>query len=289
MIVILSTNYYIKFLFSFILISNFSFAQQERKVFLYNLGFGGLTSGIGAIINKPKTSDWKKYFIKGLWQGSIGGVLNYSGKKTIYLINKNESLVYGWPAKLLHHAGTSIIENASLNEPFLQNWNLDFGPVRFDFSFGNEKKLRVRFLPSSIYSIIDGFNEGRFSLSTTLLTGNLSFKRATYFPDGSFGYSTGRGITYIDYYYKYHSIAHELIHQFQFNEYQVFNAWFKPLIPKLKSENIKRAFEKYIYFDLPYFLPAYALEGQSYGPKYYRNFFEFEAERFATNSHVQIY
>jgi len=31
------------------------FAQhQEQTVFFYNVAFGGITSGIGAIINKPK-------------------------------------------------------------------------------------------------------------------------------------------------------------------------------------------------------------------------------------------
>ena len=61
------------------------FAQhQEQTVFFYNVAFGGITSGIGAIINKPKEVNWKKAFLKGFWQGDIGGLLNYTGKKTLY-------------------------------------------------------------------------------------------------------------------------------------------------------------------------------------------------------------
>lgn len=59
--------------------------HQERTVFVYNAAFGGITSGIGGIINRPKEVNWKKAFLKGLWQGGIGGLLNYTGKKTLYL------------------------------------------------------------------------------------------------------------------------------------------------------------------------------------------------------------
>ena len=67
----------------------FLFSQdQQRTLLVYNVGLGAITSGIGAVINKPKHTDWKKYFIKGLWQGSIGGLVNYSSKKALYLVNK---------------------------------------------------------------------------------------------------------------------------------------------------------------------------------------------------------
>src|SRR5690242_8452353 len=99
--------------------------NQQQRVLLYNVGFGGFTSAIGAIINKPKKANWKPYFVKGLWQGSIGGVISFAGKNTTYLINKDKQLLYAWPSKFLHSAGSSIIENAALNKPFLQNWNID--------------------------------------------------------------------------------------------------------------------------------------------------------------------
>lgn len=73
---VLLTFYF--FIFPFLL-----FAQQERTVFLYNLGFGGITAGIGAVINKPKDVNWKNAILKGFWQGSVGGVLNYAGRKQL--------------------------------------------------------------------------------------------------------------------------------------------------------------------------------------------------------------
>src|SRR4051812_38961254 len=92
---------FIKLLFIFLLTGGYCYGQhQERKVVVYNIGFGGLTAGIGSIINTPKGENWKKNFVRSFWQGCVGGTLHYTGKKTVFLINKNESLAMAWPAKL---------------------------------------------------------------------------------------------------------------------------------------------------------------------------------------------
>lgn len=278
-----------KLLLPFLLMTTLCFGQhQERKVLLYNIGFGALTSGIGAAINKPKGKNWKPYFVRGLWQGSIGGALHYTGKKTLYLVNREEALGYAWPAKLLHHAGSSIIENAALNEPFLNNWNLDFGPLRFDFSLKGEKPFRARLLPYTAVSYIQGISHGRFDLSTTLLTGNLAYRSKYWLPKGVWGQSYGRAFGYLDNEGKYSTIAHELVHQFQYSEHQVFNTWLKPLESKLAGRKIKTLFDKYMYLDIPYFGAIYILEGNPFKGNPYRNFYEFEAERFSTNTYVPV-
>jgi|GEM_PF-3000515 len=46
--------------------------SQEGTVFFYNVALGGITSGIRADINKPKALNWKRAFVLGVWQGSIG-------------------------------------------------------------------------------------------------------------------------------------------------------------------------------------------------------------------------
>ena len=279
-----------KLLLPLLLATTFCFGQhQERKVLLYNIGFGGITSGVGAVLNKPKGANWKPYFVKGLWQGSIGGALHYGGKKTLYLVNREEELLYAWPAKLLHSAGSSIIENAALNEPFLANWHIDLSPVRFDFSTNGKKPFRARALPYTLVSYIQGISGGRFDLSTTLKTGNLAYRSKYWIPSWSDGVSYGRAFGYIDREGKYGIIAHELVHQLQFSEHQVLNTWLKPLEPKVEGKKIKSFFDKYIYLDLPYFGAIYSLEGDPLkmgNP--YRNFYEFEATRFATNRYVPV-
>ena len=254
---------------------------------VYNVGFGGITSGIGAIINTPKGRGWKKNFIKSFWQGCLGGALQYSGKKTVFLINKNQSLAAAWPAKLQHAAGISIIENAAANKPFLQNWNIDLWPLRMDYSFATNQ-FRMRFLPTTIYTCIEGFTKGRLELSSSLMSGVFIFKTDKLIADNNVGASYGRGIVYYNDFDKYHTIAHEYIHGFQFGEYVCFNSWLNPITNKTSS-TIKSVFQKYIYADIPYYYIFYGLEGQHPLYYYYRNFFEFEAERFSTNSYVPVH
>jgi hypothetical protein len=271
------------------------FAQhQEQAVFVYNVAFGGITSGIGAIINKPKEVNWKKAFLKGFWQGDIGGLLNYSGKKTLYLVNRNQKDIYAWPAKLLHAAGSSIMENAALNAPFLQNWNIDYGLVRFDFSFDKQRKFKVRLLPEAVVATIIAVKYGKFDLGTSLRTGEIIFKddRVLDLPNAPLasGVTFGRVIVYVDtpqsYYTKDRILSHEIVHRYQYNEYQIFNTWLNPVARKIKSKSLQSIFSKYVYLDIPYFFVPYYINGRHADPHYYRNFYEFEADRFATNAYV---
>lgn len=273
-----------------------SFAQhQERTVFVYNVAFGGFTAGVGSVINKPKTVNWKQAFVKGFWQGSVGGLINYSGKRMSHLINKKNEVLYAWPAKLLHAAGYSIIQNASAYEPFLQNWTMDLGLLRLDYSC-KSKKLKSRLLPEALVATIIASNYGRFDLGTSIRTGEIIFK--TYdlinlptLSEDAPGVTFGRSIVYSDspqsVYTKNRILSHEIIHRFQYNEYQVFNTWFKPWYINVESKTIGKIFSKYIYADIPYvFLPYYAIYGAHLGNHYYKNFYEFEAERFSTNAYV---
>jgi hypothetical protein len=272
-----------------------AYAQhQERTLFIYNVTFGGITSGIGAIINKPKEVDWKKAFLRGFWQGDVGGLLSYTGKKAVYLVNKNQKDIYSWPAKLLHAAGRSIIENASSYQPFLQNWNIDYGFLRFDFSFVSNRKFKVRLLPEAVVAIILASSYGRFDLTSSLRTGEIIFRshKTLDLPNTPIaeGVTFGRAIIYVNnsqsYYTKDRILSHELIHRYQYNEYQVFNTWLKPIEGKIKSKKLQTIFSKYVYFDMPYFFLPYYITGIHAYPHFYANFYEFEADRFATNAYV---
>ncbi len=167
---------FLLFFFTFTLLLNSVKAQlpptvegrrQDFSLMAYNVGFGALTAGVGAVINKPKGTKWHRQFIKGVWQGAIGGSLQYAGKKINYQINTRKNAAYGWPAKLVHAAGSSITQSAALNRPFLHDWNIDFGPARFDFSIGDKSAFRVRFLPGFLYAMVAPFY-GKFDVKTHL-------------------------------------------------------------------------------------------------------------------------
>lgn len=268
--------------------------KQERIIFLYNVGFGGVTSGIGAVINKPKGANWKKHFVKGFWQGSVGGLVNYSGKKTLYLNNRHKNKAFFWPAKILNSAGTSIMQNASLNQPFLENWYLDYGLVRVDFAIHNKEKFKIRLLPVGIYATINVARRGKFDLENTLATGQIAFSTNKFlrYPNGNpeIGFSYGRAIVFVKNTQLYTNqsklLAHEVMHQFQYNDYQILTTWLNPVGKKIKSKTIKIIFTKYIYPDLPFSFASHAIAGYYPHPHYFRNFYEFEAERFSSNSFV---
>ncbi len=271
--------------FSAIVIPTYA-QHQQRQLFAYNIGICAITSGIGSIINKPKSVNWKNAFVRGLWQGAAGGAVTYSSKKTIYLVNKKQNIFYLLPSKILQAAGASIIENAASYNPFLENWTIDYGPVRIDF--GARKRTKVRFLPETIYATIGAARYGRFDLSRSALSGTLVF--ITPSVRQNWGYSFGRAIVYTNSSNattnKNRLLAHEILHTYQYKDYQFFNSWLKPLGTKLSSTNPGKVFKNYVYFDVPYIYPFYQASGHYRDPHYFRNFYEFEAESFSTNRKV---
>lgn len=279
-------------LFSFAIIPELRAQKQDRELLIYNTALGGVTAGIGAVINKEKTDNWKTAFAKGFWQGSIGGTLNYASKKTLYLVNKKQELAYAWPSNILQAAGNSIIENAAFRRPFLRHWNIDLWLVMLDFSTASIDDVRIRFLPSTLYSIPMASYRSVFDFPTTFLTGQLAFRSKDAFIQmwgGSYlGFSYGRAFHYVNNSEKYQTITHEIIHNYQFRQYQVLNAWFSKPAKKASGPRLRKLFSDYVYPDAPYFDGIYLLEGYHDFTHYYRNYFELEAERFATNRDVLV-
>jgi len=287
----------------FLFYSTFVSSQQkdsDLKLLAYNVSFGGLTAGIGAIINKSKDTPAPKAFLNGFYQGCLGGALQYGGKKLTYQIVKHENYWYGWPAKLVHTAGVSIVENAALNRPFGRYWNLDLGPLRFDFAFTTEDNpFRVRFSVMILYDIIMAGiqpNSSYVDWEKSLKTGTLVFFTNSilfgYNKQGVVGIAYSRSLMYSRMYTHmandiHKNVAHELTHLFQGREHLVFNAWLNPLASKA-SPGLKNIFQNYIYIEPPYFSLFYYMQGYHSRENYYRNFYEYEAEWFATNGYLRV-
>ena len=283
----------------FLLYSTFANSQPRRddtdfKMFAYNVGFGGVTAGIGAIINKSKDVPVHEAFWKGFYQGCFGGMLQYGGKKLAYQIVKHDNYWYGWPAKMVHSAGASIVENAALNRPFGRYWNMDLGPLRFDFDFASEdnNSTRVRFSALILYDIVAigiQSSSAHIDWEKSLKMGTLTF----YTHEPLYGHhnqdvvGTAYSKSFIYTYLSrdiYKTNVHELIHLFQYREHLVFNAWLNPLTSKA-SPKLKNIFHNYIYIEPPYITPFYYIQGYHGKEHYYRNFYEYEAEWFATNGY----
>ena len=280
-------------IFSFYINTNAQKGKQDIQLLAYNIGFNGVTAGIGSIIYKDKNQKWVECFAKGFYQGCLGGLFIYSGKKLIFELNNQKNDLYGWPSKILYYAGASIAENAALNKKFGKYWNIDIWAFRCDFSFGENSYFKARLMVSSIYSAVYLLPKANFDWRRSAMTGTLIFSTNSMI-NGHYGIAPVKAVgisTYFDNipgYNEYYVISHELIHTYQFREYQIFNSWLKPFEEKVPKK-IKNIFINYLYLDISYMPVFYYLQGGEHNSQYYfKNFYEFEAEHFSTNTFVPL-
>ena len=261
----------------------------EAKVISYNVLIGGVTGGIGALINKNKDQKWHKAFIKGFVVGCGGGAIAYSGKKLNYFVAQKQELGYCWLSRAVFSAGNSIVENAAANRPFWSRWHYDIGFMRFELETNGPVSFTPRFMPSSFAGIVFMAANGNFDAATSLKSGTQTFRAdkvnyASYLSASTasngflFINSLNQGHVFYDTY------AHEMIHAFQFQEFSGINYFFNPLTEKwkLKSPRFKTA-SRWIYGDVNFEVMLYNYfiiqRGYKDSPQYYcKNYLENEAE-----------
>jgi hypothetical protein len=276
----------------FILIFSFILQQTrsqnlEPKIIAYNTLVGGVTAGIGAIINKKKDQKWHKAFAKGFVVGLGGGAIVYSGKKLNYLIAERQNLSYAWVSRAVFSAGNSIVENAAANRDFWSQWHYDVGFIRLEFKTG-PFTLTPRFMPSTFGGLLFmTLNSTSFDYKTSLRSGTFTFytDKIRYEPR-LVGSTASNGFLFTDTLHSgkifYDVYAHEMIHAFQFQEFSGINHFFDPLSNKLQEKYpFYKKLNKWIYIDASYeaMLVNYFIINQ--GPKgklYCRNYLENEAE-----------
>ncbi|WP_232517416.1 hypothetical protein [Aquimarina aggregata] len=256
---------------------------NQNEAILYNVGISSVFAGVGAIINKKDNEKVGKVFAKGFWQGAIGGALIYGSKNLVREIYLKEKWEYSWYAKIVNSAGTSVVENASLNKNFWEQWHFNIGFNRVEFYAKEKFKIKYKIMPVSL------------GLTLSLAFGNkFEFKRSL--QTGEFVFSTNdlinsRGITYgnvvlVDenYVNEYDLFAHEIIHIYQYYDYNPFNsALNKPLADLSEHSTFFSKLNNIMYFDLqgPLLRGLYLLE-ENPGGCYFDNFFESEANLFSS-------
>lgn len=270
--------------------------KQEREIFAYNILSSGLTAGIGAILNKNENESVLKTFMRGTLHGSMGGLFIYTGKKITYNINKKKEILYSWPAHLTNSVGASIVENAASNKKFWENWHINFYLTRLDYNF-KENQFKARLSTSLVYGLLNQINTGKLNISKSLRSGFIIFDRDLPYEGYLDGDAIASTISYgvdLEVYgedEEYRLFAHEVVHSLQYESFTFMNSYFDKLNNSLKSESkLYNQLSRFLYFDLngPYFLGVYyLLENGRNNPNYYENWFELEAEYFATNKIVQ--
>lgn len=276
-----------------LLLSGFSFTELrsqniEAKVIAYNALAGGLSGGIGAMINKKKDQKWHKAFVKGFVVGLGGGTIAYSGKKLNRVIAKNQNLGYAWISRAVFSAGNSIVENAAANRNFWAQWHYDIGFIRLEIKTDGPFSFTPRFMPSTFGGIVFmAVNSRSFDAGTSLRSGSLTFRtdRIHYAPT-LVASTASNGFLFVDTLkngqHFYDTYAHEMVHAFQFQEFSGVNTWFNPLAEKWKANSTKfKKVSKWVYFDFNYEMMLgnyFIIQGGHRGRAYCRNYLENEAE-----------
>jgi len=274
-----------KYLFVFIiLLSSGLFSQtSDFENITYNVGLGSFGSAIGAVINKKPNEKYGKVFLKGLWQGGVGGAIIYGSKKIVFEIPKTKKLEYNWAAKFVNAAGVSIIENASSNKDFWEVWHFNIGFNRFEFHINNKFKFKYKVRPISLaLTLTTAINKkpewelmlrsGEVIFSTSKITGLASTAEA---------YTLNQVVVFEDNSaFSFEQIlAHEFIHVYQNNDYNFINPYFKNPIENLNATSpLFKSLDNIFYWDIHYPIQEGLYLFENLRNKNNRdNFFEIEA------------
>tara|TARA_R110000744_G_scaffold256465_1_gene371939 strand:+ start:10484 stop:11341 length:858 start_codon:yes stop_codon:yes gene_type:complete len=269
----------LSFLFSF---QNSLGQDSKWEMAIYNIGLGGIVSGIGAVINKDPNDKLTKSFLKGFSKGAIGGYIVYESKNLIGKIERERKLEYGWAAKIVNSTGTSIIEGASLNNDFLSSWHLNIGFNRFELLTKDKWRVKYRIMPISFILTAYAAIGNKFEISNSLRSGELLFSNSKVSLNSieSRGINYGNVIVYNSSEAEYlATISHEIIHTFQYYDFNFVNTYFKSSFEKWQENSrFFRKSSKFLYYDFngPFLGLLYQLENIE-RDNFYDNFFENEA------------
>ncbi len=260
-----------------------SFSQDTKtEMALYNIGINSVFSGIGALINKKPNEKWHKVLLKGMGQGAFGGYIIYESKNLIGNISSKKSWEYSWYGKLLNSAGTSIVENASSNRNFWEQWHLNIGFNRIEFHTKGKFRIKYKIMPVSLYLTVSTAIGNKFEFERTLQTGEIIFSGSNLSGNGIDARGIARGnILLIDQrsLNQYDLISHEIIHIYQYYDYNFVNTYFnKPIDRWNNNSKTFKFLNDIFYWDLqgPILRGLYLYENLNRNC-YYDNFFENEA------------
>jgi len=267
--------------------------SNHNEAAFFNIGIGSVFSGIGAIINKKPQERLGKVLLKGMAQGALGGYLVYESKIIAGRIAKEENLTYGWPAKFVNSAGTSIIENAASNRNFWEQWNLNIGFNRIEFHTKDRFQVKYRIQPVSFLLTTYTAFQNKWEPDLSLRVGEFVFSGNSFYrseENSYLGAAIGTSILLNPETggFNYGTVAHEMVHVFQYHDFNVLNTYSNKPLRKLKEgSGFFRIMDKIFHYDFNVFIFAGLYKMEHFGKNrqtfegYYSNYFEREAYFFS--------
>ena len=272
--------------FSFIFSYSIFFGQARNtspgKELIYNISIGSIIGGIGAVINKKHNEKFGKVAFKGFYQGALGGYVTFESKRLLQTAEKNQDWKLLWCAKIVNAGGISIKENASANKDFWEKWHINIGFNRIEFETKEKFSVNYKVMPVALIYTIGVASQTKFELGKSLKSGEFIFSSSserfneTYSSGVTF---PGAIVLYSPYKNDFSLLSHEIIHNYQANDFSQFDAFFyKPLSYINNSSETLKKINKYVYYDFRYLpqLFLYKIENSNI-TYYYENIFEREA------------
>lgn len=215
---------------------------------------GAAIGGIGAVLNRGRGESWPGALARGAVAGAAGGWLQYQGKRQVLKMSTRDRLEYGWWARTLHAAGSSIIENAAASRAALESFRFNAGFIRVDVDT-RTRSVRPRLLPVALFGTLYFASYGRLDARRSLRTGILVF-RARPASDRVRGLAVTRVNTVL-----YRSdlpddfisetLAHELVHTLQYDDFSGTTLFARPMATRIGREwAFGQALGRWIYPDL---------------------------------------
>lgn len=209
----------------------------------------------------------------------------FSSKKLVGEIAIQEELAYNWPAKIVNSAGVSIIENASSNRDFWEQWNLNIGFNRIEFHTKDKFRVKYKVMPLSLGVVVGTAIGSRFDIERSLRTGEFIFTANDFRLPNARAIAIGNVIRVRNSQLnEFELLSHELIHVLQYYDFNIVNSYTNPWRRNLKeSSGVYRFLDSFVYWDLNgvAFAGIYGIEEIGRDCRF-DNFLEREAEFYSS-------
>ena len=271
-------------------------SNQDARLAAYNVGFGALAGGVGALLNGDDGPPLRR-FARGAGWGAVGGTVSYSGKWLAGEITASERIAYALPARLVHNAGISVVENAARGRPPLDRLATDIGFIRLDVRPASGD-VRARLLPFSAaaFLLVLADGDGDLAVGQSLAYGVPLFlgnepSRSPVLDFESNGFAFFNTVFLNRRTDDFPALAaHEVVHVMQHQELVRYESAFRARLDEpLRRSGTYRALSRWIYLDSPVlnWITYYPVSGGVFDARcYFNNWMEREAEAFATRSPV---
>lgn len=282
------------FIFS-IQLSGQSYKKQQDQILVVNILSNGIIGGIGGAIHKKENEKGIHSFIKNFGKGCIGGLTKYVAKTQTYYL-RNEANVFLAPLnRAIFFVGHSVSLNASMNQKSLENIYFNFYGINFNYRPFEEKgnKFEAKLSTGTLSSLILFSAIGhKFDLYKTLEYGQFYFElnpSSNYKGsklNGQAGYNSIAIRSFDNNRIAQEIVPHEIVHTYQAYDFFSFSSFYKnKLEKKLTNSQFYNSSSKYISFDYePLFF--YLLYKTQPEPRYFKNYFEYEAEHFGRRAYI---